>query len=235
MKLELHRGSRRPPAHAQIADRLLEAMARGELATGDRLPPERDLAAQLGVSRMTLRQALGALVDRGLLVRAIGRHGGTWVARPRLERDLGTFSGLSEQLRRQGVEAGAIVLSAAEVDDAVEVVRVRLADGEPFALERSRFPSDRFAALLELDLTGSLYDLLADRFDAGPVRAVERIEPVLAGIAEAAALGMARRAPLLLVQREAYDEDGLVVESARDLFRGDRIRVVAWTSELAAR
>jgi GntR family transcriptional regulator len=235
MKLELHRGSSRPPAHAQIADRLLEAMARGELATGDRLPPERDLAAQLGVSRMTLRQALGALADRGLLVRAIGRRGGTWVARPRLERDLGTFSGLSEQLRRQGVEAGAVVLSAAEVDDAVEVVRVRLADGEPFALERSRFPSDRFAALLDLDLTGSLYDLLADRFDAAPVRAVEWIEPVLAGVTDAAALGMRRGAPLLLVQREAYDEDGVVVESARDLFRGDRIRVVAWTSELAAR
>ena len=231
-RLELQRGRDRRPAHAQIADGLVEAIARGELAAGDRLPPERDLAAQLGVSRMTLRQALGTLVARGLVVRSIGRRGGTWVAGPKLERDLGTFAGLSEQLRRQGVEAGAVVLSAQAADDAVEVVRVRLADGLPFALERSRFPGDRFAGLLELDLTGSLYDLLDEAFDARPVRAVERIEPVLAGAKDAAALGLRRGAPLLLVQREAYDAGGLVVETARDLFRGDRIRVVAWTSEL---
>lgn len=226
--------TRRQPAHAQITDELLQRMASGELATGDRLPPERDLAAQLGVSRMTLRQALGALVDRGLLVRAIGRRGGTWVARPRLERDLGTFTGLSGMLRRQGVEAGAVVLSAGEADGWVEIARVRLADGDPFALERSRFPADRFAGLLELDLTGSLYDLLGEHFDAAPVRAVERIEPVLAGARDAAALGLRRGAPLLLVHREAYDAGGAVVETARDLFRGDRIRVVAWTSELVS-
>jgi len=218
--------------YAQIVSQVEQAIADGRLAPGDRLPPERELAAEHGVSRMTVRQALQTLESRGLLRRSIGRSGGSFVAQPKLERDLGTFSGLSEQLRRQGVEAGARVVSARQVDGELEIVRVRLADGEPFALERSRFPAGRFDGLLELDLTGSLYELLAERFDAAPVRAVERIEPVLADADEANALGVDAGTPLMLVDRTAYDADGLVVETARDVFRGDRTRIVAWTSEL---
>ena len=219
--------------YAQIVSQVEQAIAAGRLAPGDRLPPERELAAEHGVSRMTVRQALQTLESRGLLRRAIGRSGGSFVAQPKLERDLGTFSGLSEQLRRQGIVAGARAISARTVDGAVEIVRVRLADGEPFALERSSFPAERFEGLLELDLTGSLYDLLDEHFDAAPVRAVERIEPVLADPEEAEALGLPPGAPLMLVHRVAYDASGLVVETARDLFRGDRTRIVAWTSELA--
>jgi GntR family transcriptional regulator len=215
--------------YAQIIAQIEQAIVDGDLAPGDRLPPERALAEEHGVSRMTVRQALQSLEARGLLRRAIGRNGGSFVAQPKVERDLGTFSGLSEQLARQGVIAGARVISAGEVDGAVEIVRVRLADGEPFAVERSSFPADRFRGLLHCDLTGSLYELLGD--DA-PVRAVERIEPVLADADDAAALGLRVGAPLMLVDRIAYDDAGLVVETARDVFRGDRTRIVAWTSEL---
>jgi GntR family transcriptional regulator len=214
--------------YAAIIAEIEQAIADGRLAPGDRLPAERALAEEHGVSRMTVRQALQLLESRGLLRRAIGRNGGSFVARPKVERDLGTFSGLSEQLARQGVAAGARVLSAREVDGAIEISRVRLADGEPFALERSTFP-ERFGWLLERDLTGSLYELLGD--DA-PVRAVERIEPIAADADEAIALELRVGAPLLLVDRIAYNADGDVVETARDVFRGDRTRIVAWTSEL---
>jgi GntR family transcriptional regulator len=214
--------------YAAIIAEIEAAVADGRLAPGDRLPAERALAEKHGVSRMTVRQALQSLESRGLLTRAIGRNGGSFVARPKVERDLGTFSGLSEQLARQGVAAGARVLSAREIDGAIEIARVRYADGEPFALERSTFP-ERFGWLLALDLTGSLYALLGD--DA-PVRAVERIEPVAADADEAAALGLRVGSPLLLVDRIAYDSGGEVVETARDVFRGDRTRIVAWTSEL---
>lgn len=216
--------------HAQISAQIEASISRGDLAPGDRLPPERTLAEEYGVSRMTLRQALQTLESRGLLRRAIGRSGGSFVAEPKLERDLG--ASLSAQLAKQGVRAGAEVLSVRDDGDAVEIARVRLADGEPFALERSRFPSDRFAGLLQLDLTGSLYELLADHFDAAPVRAIERLEPVLANPDEAAVLRVQEGAPLMLVDRTAYDDAGLVVETARDVFRGDRTRIVAWMSEL---
>lgn len=214
--------------YAAIIAQIEQAIADGELAAGDRLPAERALAEAHGVSRMTVRHALQSLEARGLLRRAIGRNGGSFVAQPKLERDLGTFSGLSEQLARQGVTAGARVLWAREDGTDVVIERVRFADGEPFALERSTFPL-RFRWLLDGDLTGSLYDLLGD--DA-PVRAVERIEPIAADGDDAAALGVRPGAPLLLVDRVAYDEAGDVVETARDVFRGDRTRIVAWTSEL---
>src|SRR6516225_8920291 len=92
--------------HAQIEDWLAELISVGRLAPGDRMPTEQDLAAWLEVSRMTLR--------RGLVTRTVGRRGGTFVAESKLEQDLTTLAGFSEQLRRHGMVAGARVLSAAE-------------------------------------------------------------------------------------------------------------------------
>ena len=230
-----------PPAHTQIEERLAEAMAAGELRPGDRLPPERELAARFGVSRMTLRHALHSLAGRGMLVRARGRRGGTFVGEPKIERDLTTLAGLTDQLRRQGHTAGARVLAAREGpagrrtagalwlepgDRVFEVIRVRLSDGEPLALERSLFPAGRFPDLLEHQLEGSLYELIAKRYGEPPVRAVERLEPVVADADEAEALGVKEGAPLLLVERVAYSASGDPLEFARDLFRGDRTRVL---------
>lgn len=205
------------------------------------MPSERELAAGFGVSVMTVRQALARLAVRGLVVRLRGRHGGTFVAEPRLERDLTGFAGLSDQLRRQGVEPGALVLSASEQPapapvaselglepgaGVYEIVRVRLANGEAVALERTCFPTGLLPSLLEEPLDGSLYELLRSRYGIVPQRAVERLEPVVAGLDEAASLGVARGAPLMLVERTAYGYAGEAVEHSRELYRGDRIRVV---------
>src|ERR1700677_2315535 len=117
----LRTGARRPPeilrgpgvtVHTQIEDWLAGQIAVGALVPGDRLPTEHDLAGWFGVSRMTLRHALAELAKRGLVTKATGRHGGTFVAAPKLEQDLTTLAGFSEQLRRHGMVAGARVLSA---------------------------------------------------------------------------------------------------------------------------
>ncbi|MGH3130877.1 MAG: GntR family transcriptional regulator, partial [Gaiellaceae bacterium] len=112
-----------------------------------------------------------------------------------------------------------------------EIVRVRLADAEPVALERTIFPRDAFPGLLDALLDGSLYELMRGRYEDVPVRAVERLEPALAGVEDAAALGIAAGEPLMAVERVAYAASGRPVELSRDLFRGDRVRVV-WTTEL---
>jgi GntR family transcriptional regulator len=71
-----------------------------------------------------------------------------------------------------------------------------------------------------------LYGLLAERYGVEPVRAVERVEPVVAGRDETEALGCRPGAPLLLVERTAFDSEAVAVEFARDVFRGDRTRMV---------
>src|SRR5271166_3919786 len=215
---ETARGLRQPPeivrepgttVHAQIEDWLAGQIAAGALAPGDRLPTEQDLAAWFGVSRMTLRHALAELARRGLVTRTVGRRGGTFVAAPKLEQDLTTLAGFSEQLRRHGMVAGAGVLSARER------------------------PAGRFPGMLDFRLDGSLYELLKVRYGLRPHRARESLEPVTAGVREAEALEVAEGAPLMQVERTAYARSGEPLEFARDLFRGDRTRVVVWTSELA--
>jgi GntR family transcriptional regulator len=113
------------------------------------------------------------------------------------------------------------------------VRRIRLADGRPIVLERSLFPAGRFPGMLECRLDGSLYELLEVRYGLRPHRARESLEPVTAGVREAEALEVAEGDPLMLVERTAYARSGEPLEFARDLFRGDRTRVVVWTSELA--
>jgi GntR family transcriptional regulator len=232
----------RGPAHAQIAAWLADRIAGGRLARGQRLPPERELAGRLGVSRMTLRHALAALEQRGLVERRVGRDGGTFVAEPKLEL-VGT-SALSDQLRALGLEVGARVLSAEERpagpaeavlgERVYAIERVRLADGQPVAVERTALAADAFPGLLEAPLDGSLYDLIRARYASVPVRAVERLEPALADADEAAALGVEAGAPVMRVERLAYGSDDRPLERSLDVFRGDRTRVV-WESEIGGR
>ncbi len=98
------------PAHARIERWLTDVIGRGDLVPGDRLPPEGDLAALLGVSRMTLRQALGRLEAIGTVVRKPGRSGGTFVDEPKILCDLTGLAGFTEQMRRANVRAGARVV-----------------------------------------------------------------------------------------------------------------------------
>jgi GntR family transcriptional regulator len=184
------------------------------------------------------------------VTRTVGRGGGTFVAEPKLEQDLTTLAGFSEQLRRHGKVAGARVLAAAQIpagpaaaaalelaegDPVHDVRRIRLADDRPIAIEHSQFPAKLFPDLLGRRLDGSLYDLLAASYGLRPHRARESLEPVVAGVREAEALQVDEGAPLMLVERIAYAAGGQPVEYARDLFRGDRTRVVLWTSELGDR
>ena len=232
------------PVHATVSRWLLDLVARGELVAGDRLPREDEFAATLGISRMTLRQALSTLEAGGLLDRRTGRRGGTVVREPRIDCDLTGLAGFTEQMRRAHVRAGARVISAATIPaggaaarglgvarkaPVHEIVRVRTARGEPLAIERSYFPGDTFPDLLAQRLTGSLYALLSRRYGQRPVSATEVLEPVTGRPDEVALLEIPASSPLMLVERTAFTETGLAVEFARDLFRPDRVRITMRT------
>jgi GntR family transcriptional regulator len=235
---EAETGSLRHKAWEGVAD----AIRQGGHGPGGRLPPERELAERLDVSRSTLRLALHDLERAGVVVRRRGRGGGTFVAAPKIGRDL---AGLGEYIRRQGLVAGARVIAVALTpadpqvagalrlgpdEPVVAVTRVRVADGEPIALERSSFPAGRFPGLAEQALGGSLHDLLRERYGEAPERAVERIEPVAAEDEPAALLDVPPGTPLLAVERVTYNGADEPIEHATDLFRGERTRVVIVTS-----
>lgn len=244
------------PAHVRIVTWLTSVIGSGGLVPGDKLPREETFAAALGVSRMTLRQALATLEGHGAIRRKPGRLGGTFVAEPKIVCDLTGLAGFTEQMRRANVRAGARVVSATTRQASRtaarglgldrhglvhEIVRVRSANREPLALEHASFPAELFPDMLTHRLTGSLYTLLTKQYDCAPHTATEVLEPVTADPDEAALLGVDEGSPLMLIERTAFTASGVAVEYARDVFRADRTRITLRTglgptarSEMAA-
>lgn len=227
------------PAHARIAHWLEDLVVSGELEPGDKLPPEVEIATSLGVSRMTLRQALGAVEAKGFIDRRRGRFGGSFVAVPRFELDHATLPGFTEQMLRFDVEPGAEVLKAVtrrpdtvvgkalglrRTEQVHEVQRVRTANGEPIVLEEAYLPAQMFPGLLSKDLNGSLYGLMRD-FGSTPATADERIEATQATVEQSVILGVAPASPLLLIVRTSYSDTGAAVEFSRDFLRSDRTAI----------
>ena len=233
-------GESAKPAWVQIEEQLTERIEAGRLAPGERIPPERELAEHLSVSRMTVRQALASLAARGLVERGVGR--GTFVRESgTVTHDLTRFTGFTGQVERSGLEAGAQLLGATRCPApdtvaealglepearALRIERIRLGGGRAMTLEDTWLPEERFPGLLDRDLDGSLYALMEQHYGLAPVSATERLEPVAARVHDAQHLGVAEGAPLMLVERTSYAADGTPVEFARDRHRGDRARFV---------
>lgn len=223
---------------------MVELIASGALTPGQRLGAERELSAELGVSRSTLRQALGLLEQAGVVRRVPGRGGGTFVRGSKVQRDLSKIMGVPALLREQGFTAGSRVvgLGIVKADEAtaaglelkpgelvVEIIRIRLADGSPISLEHARFPAVMFPGLPELPLGGSLYELIEAQYGVRAAETIERIEAVVARADEAEVLNIEPAAPLLSITRTTRDPDGTPFEFSHDLFRADRTSILART------
>jgi GntR family transcriptional regulator len=222
-----------------VEEELAERIRSGALRPGDKLPSDKELARELDAGRLAVREAIGALVRRGLVVKEPGRD--PFVARPKVEHDLRSPAGFSEQMERAGLEASAKLLNAMVLvpplrvaaalqlepgQRAAKIERIRYASKLALTLEETWLPDALFPNILELGLTGSIYTLMRDCYARGPVRAVEKLEAVAARAPEAKLLHIPDGAPLMAVERTAYDEDGVPVEYARDRHRGDRARFV---------
>ncbi|GAA5534219.1 GntR family transcriptional regulator [Deinococcus aluminii] len=226
------------PVYVQVAHGLAACIENGTLEGGTALPAERDLAGTLGVSRVTVRQALALLAQQGLLTR---RHGsGTFVNPPApalAARPLGLLTGFSEDVRSRGQTPGARVLSfecgrptpqeamtlaLSPSDHVYRLRRLRTADGEPLAVEESTLPATLTGPLGAADVTdASLYGLLAAR-GLSPVRAVRHLRAVNAEPPLAGWLNVPAGAALLATERVSWTADGKPVEHARAHYRGDR-------------
>lgn len=222
----------------------------GRLHAGAKLASERVLAESRGVSRGTLRRALAALEEAGLVRRVQGRGGGTFVTHRMVERDTAGIEGVPGYLAKQGYQAETTILGTrlapaqGRAQQALELApdswvyvirRLRLADGSPFSLDLAYFPADVFPGLLDQQLGGSLYELLQTQYGVTASNAEERIEVVRATEEESQLLSVAGGDPLLLVRRTTFDVKDRPIEYSSDLFRADRTRIHTRTPGLGIR
>jgi GntR family transcriptional regulator len=208
------------------------------LDPGTRLPSERHLAGRYKVARATVTQAIDELAGKGLVYRVHGS--GTFVAEPKF-RQPQTLTSFTEDMLARGMVPGSIVLACdlvpasaviarhlqvAQDIDVVQIERVRTANGEPMAMERSYLPAARFPGLETSDLTDrSLYTLLAERWGVWVATADQWASAVRLTEEEAEILGVDLEQPALLFQRVTHDQSGNIIEYVRSLYRGDRYEV----------
>ena len=221
------------PLYLQLQRRIADAIATTRLKPGDSLPPERDMAALTGLSRVTVRKAVEGLVASGQLIQR--RGSGTFVAPKveRLEQALSLLTSFTEDMARRGKSVESTWLSRAIHSPAPEEVmalglgtgdrvarleRVRRSDGIPLAIERASL-STAFLPDPEA-VTGSLYAVLQSH-GCRPVRAVQRISAANLSPRDADLLGVPTGAAGLKIERIGYLPDGRVVEFTRSLYRGD--------------
>jgi GntR family transcriptional regulator len=226
------------PLHHQVYLDLRSALDAEEWRPGDRLPPERELAERYGCSLITVRRALSELSREQRLERTRGR--GTFVLRPRIDRDLAGTMSFTEEMQTRGLDpstrlvnarrekAGEQVAQALSLEVGAPTLyleRLRIAGGEPLLLEEVHLPADRFPGLLASDLEkNSLYDLLTQRYATRISRLRETLEPVLLPHREARLLERPPRSLALLIEGTAFTTDGTPVEFGRTYVRGDRTR-----------
>ncbi|MGP3690354.1 GntR family transcriptional regulator [Streptomyces sp. IBSNAI002] len=226
--------------HAQAYSALADAIAAGDFPAGVRLPSERYLCDRLGVSRETVRKALRALEEDGLVASAerAGWHV-THTPAPSFDHTSESVGGLQEYARSLGFEATARVLAArlrpADFDEAeklavlpgdeiFELDRVRHFSGLAICHSVSLVPAERVPGLTEIDFTAvSLFTALSER-GVVPRHARYSVHASLVPPEEAAHLDLAAGAPVLNTEQLTFDQHERPCEYSRGVYRADRYR-----------
>jgi len=224
------------PLYQQLQRALRQAIETRVLGPDDALPPERDLATEFSVSRITVRKAIDGLVSEGLLVRRQGS--GTFVrARMSSEKDVSLEKFFSMRARGRNPRsvwlrksAGtvtpeeALTLRASPGTPVYRFHRIRFADDVPMALEYATILASCLPSLEAVE--SSLYVAL-ERAGNRPVRALQRLRAVLFSAEQAELLQAHEKDPGLLVERLGFLTDGRAAEFTQTYYRGDIYDFVA--------
>jgi len=228
------------PLYQQLQRKLRLAIENRVLGADDALPPERDLAEELNVSRITVRKAIDGLVDEGLLIRKQGS--GTFVTN-RVEKNFAKLTSFSEDMRARGRKprsvwldraAGTVTpgesltLRSSPGTPVYRFSRIRYADDAPMALEYATVLADCLPSVESVET--SLYEAL-ERTGNRPVRALQRLRAVLLTAEQAQLLKAQEKDAGLLVERVGFLKDGRAVEFSQSFYRGD---IYDFVAELSA-
>ena len=227
------------PRYIQLANKIRTLILDGCWKAGEALPSERSIVAATNLSRVTIRKALERLVQEGLLRQ---RHGsGTYVndERERIEQSLAVLTGFSEDMVSLGhvpsvrwIERAIVMPSSTETmmlglspgEKVLRLHRLRLADGEPLAVEMAVMPASLFPQVTQIG--DSLYEALAV-IDMLPEKALQRMHACRLPAFEAELLGCDEDEPALYIERMSRLKSGRTIEFTRSYYRGDRYDFVA--------
>jgi GntR family transcriptional regulator len=225
------------PLYYQLEEHIKVLIEKGELQPGDALPAEREYAEKYQISRMTVRQAFTQLVNEGYLHRLQGK--GTFVAERKIEQPLQGLTSFTEDMKARGLEPGSQLinfeiipatsqvanqLSILEYGPVYEIKRIRLADGVPMALETNYISANLINGLTEQIVKQSLYAYIEGQLNLRIDSASQIIESSIASQYEAEFLKISKGAPVLLIQRNTYLQDGTPVEYVKSAYRADRYK-----------
>jgi GntR family transcriptional regulator len=224
------------PLYQQLQRGLREAIEKRILGPEDALPSERQLAEDLGVSRITVRKAIDGLAAEGLLV---SRQGSGNFVCTRIDKNFAKLTSFSEDMRARGRNPRSVWLKRAEgtvtPEESLKLAlspgtlvyrfhRLRFADDEPMAIEIATIVA---SALPSLDaVRDSLYDAL-EAAGNRPVRALQRLHSMLLTVEQAKLLKAKTGDAGLFVERLGYLRDGHAVELSQSFYRGDTYDFVA--------
>lgn len=223
------------PAYLQIAAAMKELLRNGQIPPGTAMPPERVLAQQFGVSRMTMRQANDLLEREGLIERQAGR--GTFAVQNRIIKQEQETRSFSEDIRRRGgvpssrlISFRSIESNAAEAEffgitpgqTVYEIERVRLADNTPIAFESVRIPAVLCPHLERFNLVDhSLYAILEGNYGIELAGSEDEISAIQPNKLHRKMLALPRNTAVLQIKRKTFTSDGRPLEIATTVYRGD--------------
>jgi len=235
------------PIYMQIVDRMLDRIENAELKPGNRLASERTLAAEFGVNRRTIRQALEVLERRGTVERR--RGAGTFVSEPRIERGAAEFFHFTERMRQRGFAPGSEVLNlervapsplvAAELELSASATiyrchRLRTINSQPILIETFALPADLVPGFERWDVSDrSVYEVMRTEYGIEVTYARQSLEAVALSEIEAQWLCETPGSPAMLERRLAFDQEGRPVDFGTDLYRGGRVRFVTDAATVA--
>lgn len=227
------------PRYIQLRKRLSDGVDQGLLKPGASLPPEREIATITNLSRVTVRKAIHALAEDGVIVQKQGS--GSFVAydAPQIEQSLSRLTSFSEDMSNRGMTSSSVWLergifmpaeneihalglpSGASVS---RIARLRIADDKPMAIERASLSTDTLPNPLLVE--NSLYEVLG-KAGLRPVRASQKISAINLEEDNASLLKVEVGGAGLRIERTSYLADGRTVEFTQSIYRGDAYNFVA--------
>ncbi|WP_222850463.1 GntR family transcriptional regulator [Paenibacillus tengchongensis] len=225
------------PYYSQLKEYILNQINSGVLEKGNKIPSELDLAEQYGISRPTVRQAIGELVQEGYLVKKRGL--GTFVSSPIITGNANVFTTFAEEMMASGLKHGAKLISnrivqasdklASELkikygSHVFEIVRLRLANDEPLAIRTSFIPCELYPDLLQEDLEGIPLYVLFEKRGLIANGSTQSFQAVSALPEEAELLQVEDGSPMMLCSGVAYNEKKIPIEKYKALHLGNRFR-----------